>query len=211
MPLNHSRVISSLVLVSSAVFLPPAHAQDSPFFYAGAADLWKARTRISDQSLVTAGLTPSRTTRDSSDTGWKVFAGRQFTPYLAVEGSYAALGDLNSESPEPGIIRHVSVRPTVWSLDALGSYPLPYGFSVFARLGIARSNTKASVEDRFAIIVPGRTFRDSSWGYHAGLGAAYDFNKWLGVRAEWERYRVADGIGGRADVDLVSVGLRVKF
>jgi predicted porin len=45
-----------------------------------------------------------------------------------------------------------------------------------------------------------------------GLGAQYDFSKSTALRAEWERFEnVVDTRTGEADVDLISVGLQVRF
>jgi opacity protein-like surface antigen len=43
-----------------------------------------------------------------------------------------------------------------------------------------------------------------------GLGLQYDFNKQLGVRGEWERYRV-DIFDNKTDVDLYTLGVNYKF
>lgn len=103
------------------------------------------------------------------------------------------------------------MEPTVWNLDAVGTLPLPYNFSLFARAGMVRSETEVSVIGTGAAVVPRSNCKDKGWGYHAGVGAAFDFHKNVGVRIEWERYRVADGIGGKGDVDPLSWGFRVKF
>jgi OOP family OmpA-OmpF porin len=47
--------------------------------------------------------------------------------------------------------------------------------------------------------------------YKLGLGAEFDFTKNVGVRGEWERYRVSDGFSGRTDVDVFSASLLYKF
>jgi OOP family OmpA-OmpF porin len=46
-----------------------------------------------------------------------------------------------------------------------------------------------------------------------GIGAQYDINRQLGVRAEWQRYTNMgdDATIGESDVDVMSVGLVVRF
>ena len=44
----------------------------------------------------------------------------------------------------------------------------------------------------------------------ASLGVQYDFDKQLGVRGEWERYRF-DALGSKSNADMYSVGLNYKF
>ena len=202
---------SVLILGSTAAFLPDAYAQDTRF-YVGAADLAHANIRVSNSSLLAAGLTSPTTTKDRSETGWKVFAGYQFNQYLAVEGGYAVIGDFDFTSVTPaGTVRITSMEPTAWNLDAVGTLPLPYNLSLYARAGIVRSETEVSVTGTGAAVVPRSSFKDKDWGYHAGVGVAFDFHRNVGVRIEWERYRVADGIGGKGDVDLLSWGFRIKF
>ena len=43
-----------------------------------------------------------------------------------------------------------------------------------------------------------------------GAGVQYDFDKNLGVRGEWERYRF-DALGGKSNTDLYSVGVNYRF
>jgi opacity protein-like surface antigen len=53
--------------------------------------------------------------------------------------------------------------------------------------------------------------KDRENSYKLGLGLSYDLTKTVGVRGEWERFRVGDGAGGTQSVDLFSVSLRVRF
>lgn len=46
--------------------------------------------------------------------------------------------------------------------------------------------------------------------YKVGAGVQYDFDKQLGIRGEWERYRF-DALGTKSNADMVSVGLNYKF
>ena len=39
----------------------------------------------------------------------------------------------------------------------------------------------------------------------------YDFTRALGVRTEWERYRVNDAVGNEGDVDMFTIGLVYRF
>src|SRR5687768_11945232 len=100
-----------LVLGSTSAFLPDAHAQDA-VWYIGAADLARAHLRVSSNSLSAVGLTSPTTTKDRSETGWKLFAGYQFNQYLAVEGGYAVIGDFDLSSVTPaGTVSITSMEP----------------------------------------------------------------------------------------------------
>jgi OOP family OmpA-OmpF porin len=47
--------------------------------------------------------------------------------------------------------------------------------------------------------------------YKYGLGAQYDFTYNLGLRAEWERYRVNDAVGNKGDIDMALISLVYTF
>jgi OOP family OmpA-OmpF porin len=47
--------------------------------------------------------------------------------------------------------------------------------------------------------------------YKYGLGLQYDFTPSLGLRGEWERYRVNDAVGNKGDIDMFSIGLVYIF
>ena len=71
-------------------------------------------------------------------------------------------------------------------------------FGVFGRLGIARTEAK-----------PGGAFSgdsESKNGVTWGLGGQFDFNRNIGLRAEWQRYKVSDG-----NVDNLSIGVLYRF
>jgi OmpA-OmpF porin, OOP family len=192
--------------------LPGARAQETAF-YVGAADLAHAEIAVVRRSLVAAGLVGSAKTKDRSETGFKLFAGYRFNTYLAAEAGYAVVGDFNFSSfvAPAGRVSITSMEPKAWSLDAIGHLPLPHGFSLFARAGLIRTETKVNVQGTGTAVVPRRSFKDSGVGYHAGLGVGFDFHKNVGARVEWERYRASDGITDKADVDLLSWGVRVRF
>ena len=90
--------------------------------------------------------------------------------------------------------------------------PITDTWSVVGRLGIQRSRTDANSS---AITVGGRALgiqsSDSAVSAKFGLGVQYDFTPRIGLRGEWERYRVPDSIGGKMDWDLYSVGGIFRF
>ena len=82
-------------------------------------------------------------------------------------------------------------------------------FSLFARAGLLRTKTEVTVSGTAA--VPRSRFKDTDMGYHAGIGTGFDLTKYLTLRIIWERYRVPDGIADKANVDVLSCGLRAGF
>lgn len=129
---------------------------------------------------------------DRSDTGGKLYGGYSFTPNLGLELGYAQLGKFSSPAGE------AKARGTY--LDAVGTVPLGNNFSALGRVGVFGSRVENT-----AI---GAT--DSGTGWKVGAGVQYDFDKNLGVRGEWERYRV-DAFDTKSNVDMYSVGLNYRF
>lgn len=170
-----------------------------------------ASTLASD--LAALGYT-AQTTMDNTDTGWKLFGGYRFNPYLALEGGYVDLGKVKSEiradvlSPQALVDDVSRVHP--FSIKGAGlwgvaSYPIG-DFSVFGKVGVVRWTAKAS-----ARVIPAGTpsasIDDKGTGAAYGLGLGYDVpNTRWSVRGEWEKFNTR-----RNDPELISLSLMVRF
>lgn len=160
-----------------------------------------------DAVFASVGVT-SRSTTDTKDDGWKVFAGYRIMKYLAVEGAYTNLGEASSRSvvtaPVPGTL-NISAEAEAWSLSMLGILPLNDKFSLFGRLGFNTWNVdvKATGTGSGATTF---NYDDKGTDVLYGVGASYHFTPNLNLRAEWERYNL-DG----NDVDFLSAGLGWSF
>lgn len=128
---------------------------------------------------------------DRSDTAWKAYAGYDFTPNLALELGYVDLGDFSSS------VGATSVDGPF--LDAVGKYRFAPQWQGFARAGVFQSKLES----------PG-IGSDRGTGLKAGLGVQYDITPNLGVRGEYERYRV-EAFDRNPQIGLFSVGLNAKF
>lgn len=133
---------------------------------------------------------------DRKDTAWRLFGGYQFHPNFSAELGYATLGT--------GKFGSADVETNAWDLSALGAFPLANQFSVFGRLGAYHATTDVSGA--------GSASEDKN-GLTYGLGAQFDLNRNLGLRAEWQRYRKVGGgnIGEEANADMLSVGALYRF
>lgn len=129
---------------------------------------------------------------DSTDTAYGVLLGYQYNPNFAIEGEYT---DLRRFTTAAG----VTGKSDVWGLSALGIMPLQNRFSVFGKLGIARSST--SVSDAAGI-------RRSAATY--GLGGQFDATPMIGLRISWERYGVGM-VGQDANDNLYSLAAAFRF
>ncbi|MDP2228923.1 MAG: OmpA family protein [Moraxellaceae bacterium] len=110
----------------------------------------------------------------------------------------------------PGSLRG-NAKIAGMNLDAVGIWPLTEKLSAIGRVGVAQSEAK----DRFAgtgavaVVVPSTRERETNAKF--GIGLQYEINRYFDVRAEAERYRVTDGIRNTGDIDLVSLGLVLRF
>ena len=136
---------------------------------------------------------------DTNDTSFRIFGGYQFTPNIAAELGYTDLGKLKVKVPPFGT---GDIGVTAWDLSAVGLWPIGQ-FSILGRLGLARVDAK-----------PGGIFSGNSEtknGVTWGLGGQYDFNRNLGIRVEFQRFKADAGGGDTADVDNLSLGVLWRF
>jgi OOP family OmpA-OmpF porin len=129
---------------------------------------------------------------DSTDTAWKAFGGYQFNRYIAVEGGYIDLG----KTATPG----ASFDSKALQASAVGSLPVTPQFAFTGKLGVAQVKTD----------VNGGT--DHNFDPTYGLGLRYDINRQIGIRGEWERFRVSGNpLAGKSDTDVFSVNAVYRF
>jgi OOP family OmpA-OmpF porin len=140
---------------------------------------------------------------DDKDTSFRIFGGYQFNKNFGVEFGYA---DLGSAKATDGIDT-VTWDAKAWDLMAVGTLPLGDGkFSLIGKLGFYKGDLDASDST-------GGSASESTTDFTFAIGAGYDFNKNLGIRAEWQQYK---GMGkqdttGEADVDVFSINVVYRF
>jgi OOP family OmpA-OmpF porin len=154
-----------------------------------------------DESIV-RGLIDSGAA-DGKDTGWKIFGGYMVSPYFGLELAYVDLGDVAYSGAFRGFaVSDGRLRLSGLNIAGLLSYPATRQFSVFGKLGLFLGEAK------FGDTIGGvpSSGSDETTDVSFGLGAAFDFTRNLGMRAEWEQFRFEDG--DSADLFSVSVVLR---
>lgn len=214
----NKRIASLLGIIAfAAVGLPSALAADAGSgFYVGGS-VGAGRAKIDDgginAALVSLGATSVATTKSENSTGYKLYAGYQFNRNFAVEAGYFDLGKVSFDSTTaPAGTLHGDARSQGGvNLDAIGILPINDSFSAFGRIGLQSSETKLSLSGTGAIVVLIPELKKRETNVKVGLGMQFDFNKNVGVRGEWERYRVSDGFTGKANIDLFSLGMVVRF
>ncbi len=160
------------------------------------------------QGLSAAGLPLASITDDSRDNGYKVFGGYHFSPNFALEASYFDLGKYGfavSTTPAGTLTGESRVRGL--GLDAVLMAPLTNKLRVSAKVGL----NYAQVQDNFvasgAVTAANPNPSQTELNPKIGFGMEYALTEALSVRAEIERYRISDAVGGRGDVDHLTVGL----
>jgi OOP family OmpA-OmpF porin len=186
MGIGKKALLAGLVAGTSALIAPAALAQPQmPGWYVGGS--------LGQSEFKDCGLPGC----DDKDTAWRIFGGYEINRNFAVELGYTDLGEVSA----PG----ASAEATAWELVGVGSFPVADRFSIYGKLGGYRADTEARIG--------GLSRDESNTGITYGVGAQYDFTRTVGVRAEWQRYADVgdDNVGGEGDVDVLSVGVRVKF
>lgn len=208
----------ALALASLATLAAPlAFGQEHPGWYAGASVGRSAATIDDDRiaaGLAAQGLGGVSITDDERSTGYKLFGGYQFTPYLGVEAGFVNLGHFGyraSTVPPGTLTGRMGVRGL--NLDIVGTLPLVGRLSAIGRVGATSMRASDSFSATGAVTMPYASANPSqrTTGLKAGLGLSYALTPSLAVRLEAERYRIKDAVGNRGDIDMVSVGLVYRF
>jgi OmpA-OmpF porin, OOP family len=153
-------------------------------------------------SEITDGLITSGSV-DGKDTAFKVFGGYMFNRHFGVEGAYVNLGEVSYSGDFFGLpVTGGKVEVSGFNVAALGSYPITEQFSVFGKIGLFIWESEASDT------TGGLPFSNQADGTDIsfGIGVGYNFTRNLGVRAEWERFKLDD-----VDATLISLGVVWRF
>ena len=211
----------------------PALAQ-SRGWYAGIA-AGQSRTSsevVSNQESTITLATDAHTDFDANGNAWKAFGGYRLNSLFAVEVGYADLGShrlntafLGGVPPLPAAVE-TRRRISGFGADLVLAAPLGPRFSVFGALGAFRSHVVADIAlDGNVVFTSGdssersRTNTRNETVTHYGVGGQWMFSPATSLRIEWERYANvgkpfevgATGTTGRADTDLISIGLVQRF
>lgn len=167
---------------------------------------------------------------EQRDTGWKLYGGWQWSPYLALEADLrqVAEGELRFDVSTPQtqhLAVHDRVTTRMGNAFIVGHLPLGRnGFSLFGKLGggfwlsqiteyqkgeaifLVRMEDESIQE--ITVPVSGK-FSDNASGFHWGYGAGISYshrNSWT-VRAEWELFPEIGTEDFRAEYDAQTTSL----
>lgn len=189
-------------------------------WYAGAG-LGQGRATIDDEriarSLTANGARLERFTTDERDLGYKIFVGKKFNRYFAIEAGFFDLGKFGFEantsgnSNGNGILRGETKFRGV-NLDLVGHLPLTARLSALARVGGQYGRSTAHFEgNRLNAVTAPNPEKEEKFQAKVGLGLQYQINDAWAVRGEVERYRLRDPLGNRGEMDLASISLIRAF
>lgn len=137
-------------------------------------------------------------------TGYKAYAGYDFTKNFGVEAGYADLGKLQDR--ESGVTG--TLKTHTFYLAGTGTLPINDQFSAFAKVGVAHNRTKANISGF------GESFSGSRDKTAAmfGIGGAYNFTQKVSAVVEYEDFgKTLSEDGIKLKGNLLSVGVRYKF
>jgi OOP family OmpA-OmpF porin len=147
-------------------------------------------------------------TQDDKDTAGKVFVGFVSNPFVAVELGYVNLGEFKIDGKINGIAASETDKIKGINLTILGTIPVAKQFSALIRLGFFRWDVRTSCSLGGADC----SGDGQNTNLTFGLGGQLDFNKTIGMRVEWERFRdIGNDNTGQGKVDLYSASLVFKF
>ncbi|HWK75536.1 MAG TPA: outer membrane beta-barrel protein [Povalibacter sp.] len=163
--------------------------------------------------------TSSSATFDAKDKGYGFFGGYRFFSWLALEGSYLTLGSVEHRDRSAGTFaevaqtwsQNIETRNRGLAVSALGILPISYRFEVYARAGALFANN----QDRL-FITDGTSSRrasgsGSSVNMLAGAGASFAFLEIYSARLEYQRAFDVGSDLGKGDIDVLSLGISVRF
>lgn len=201
------QILAALALISSSA----AMAADSGW-YVGAS-LGQSNADYSSGDLKSAleaqGATGVVASVDNTDTGWKLFGGYQLNKNIGFEAAYVNLGSLTGSATytaPAGSPYRTNVDVDGFQISVVGTLPLNGAFAVFGKVGAFFSNSEGT--DATSLATANASADNTDWTY--GLGANWQFNQNIGLRAEWERFQGL-GISKSSDADLYSLGAVFSF
>lgn len=156
-------------------------------------------------ALVLSGLLAGKALAQSFVGGslGQSFTGYMFNQHFGVESAYVNLGEVIYSGEFSGdLVTGGKVEVTGFDIAALGSYPATDEFSLFGKIGLFIWEWRATDTTAGA---PFST-KDDGTDISFGLGLGHNFTRNLGVRAEWERFKLDD-----TDADLLSIGIVWRF
>lgn len=211
-----AKTVGTIGLMGCAVMNSQfAVAADSGWL--GGMSVGQSKAKIDDERIAAqlrgAGLNPTSIIDDDLGTAFKIFGGYKFNKNFALEGGYFHLGRFGyAATTAPAGTLNGQIRLKGFNLDAVGILPLAEKLSAFGRVGLNYAQAKDDFTSGGAVVAPTNSSPDNNdLNYKFGWGVQYDVTESVGLRGEWERYRIDDAVGNRGEINMYSVGVVVMF
>jgi opacity protein-like surface antigen len=208
-------VCTATVLVIMAA--APAHAAEQGWYLGAGAGF--ARADLDEQSFAdfvgsrAPGVSLATVSRDEDSVMFKLFLGYSFTSFLALEANLFRLGEFATTATTlPAGTAQADFAAYGTSLDLVALMPFAGNWRVFGRVGglLARS-TADFAGTGAAAAISGAHESETKFGWKAGGGIGYEFDSGVAFRAEYEYYRVDDGLDNTIGVSTVSGSFLYRF
>jgi OOP family OmpA-OmpF porin len=143
-----------------------------------------------------------------TDSGWKGFAGYQFTRNWGVEAVAAEFGKAKASGTVAGTDVSAEARVWGWGIAGTATWPVTKEYDVFGKLGIFHGIVEGKANGG------GITAQGSGRSNTAmvGAGVRWNFSGNWGARLEWERFnKIGDATSGTSDADFISIGIEYRL
>lgn len=162
--------------------------------------------------LLAPGVSTTLLSEDTRGNAFKLFGGYQFNRNLALEAGYFNLGKFGfaANTAPPGTLDG-RFKLQGFNVDLVGTVPLTTNLSALARVGAQYAKTRSEFGASGAASPASGSRKENGTNVKYGAGLQYAFGPAVLLRGEFERYRVADPLGGRGHVKVASLSLVFPF
>jgi len=211
---------SSCVFVLPGTVLADSYRMSTPDWYVGAS-LGESRLSIDtsalEQNMQAQGLPLASLSRNTNDTGYKLYAGTALNDYLALEGGYFRLGEVDfnartAAAPDgTTYLLFGHLRDQGANLDLVARMFMSNALALTARIGLTYNDTDARLDYQRPINLDAYTRSKHYLKHKFGAGMEYQLSPGWAMRAELERYRLDDIWGDQGDMKLLSLGMVYQY
>jgi len=230
-------LIRNLLLAAACWFAAQAASAAETGFYVGgfystnekdeSIDIYNGFTLSAQQQLGYSPLQASAPGFDTKANGYGFIGGYRLFQNFAIEGGYMQLGSVKYRYRANGLYPPDANNPNGFpssmtlnvdneiggiAVSALGILPVSYRWEVYGRAGVmfATHDFKFYIADAFGPIKDG--FSESATDFLAGAGVSFMLAEVYTLRGEFIRvFDAGNKDNGEGDVDVISLGITVKF
>ncbi len=190
-----------LVFLGLALSAPVFAADERGKWYIGVGG---GKTTFRDACASAELLNPGGACDDESN-GYKAFIGRDFSKWYGLELAVADVGEAELIAPatNPGTLKINSRLASLW-----GTLNVPFGdhFALLAKAGLTYYKVDYETTGSYTTLNSG----DDGLEPSIGAGFTVNFTKNLALRAEWENFNDAGGLGD-GNIEFVTASLLLRF